>query len=64
MSAVFDADSSAAKVAGDRAVFRNFDVTPSLDTADNLATDNYFACVNFRMELRFGADDKVLGIPH
>ena len=50
MGAVFDADSSATKVTGDRAVFRNFDATASLDIADNLATDNYFARMNFRME--------------
>ena len=62
MGAVFDADSSATKVTRDRAVFRNFDATPSLDIADNLAADNHFACVNFRMESRFGADDKVMTI--
>ena len=62
MGAVFDADSSATKVTGDRAVFCNFDATPSLDIADNLATDNYFACVNFRVELRVGADEKVVTI--
>src|SRR6516225_830628 len=62
MGAVFDADASATKVAGDGAIFRNFDATPSLDIADNLATDNYFAGVNFRMESRFGADDKVMTI--
>src|SRR6516225_9291776 len=62
MGAVFDADASATKVAGDGAIFRNFDATPSMDIADNLATDNYFAGVNFRMELRCGADDKVMTV--
>jgi hypothetical protein len=62
VGAVFDADSSTAKVTGDRAVFRNFDATPSMDIADKLATDNHFAGVNFRMELRCGADDKVMTI--
>jgi hypothetical protein len=40
MGSVFDADSSATKVTGDRAVFRNFDATPSMDIAEKLATDN------------------------
>jgi hypothetical protein len=33
-----------------------------MDIADKLATDNHFAGVNFRMELRCGADDKVMTI--
>jgi hypothetical protein len=62
VGAVFDADSSAAKVTGDRAVFRNFDATPSIDIADKLARNNHFTGVNFRMELRCGADDKVMAV--
>ena len=62
VSAVFDADSSAAKAAGDRAVLRDFDTTPIMVIAGWLAIDNHFAGVNVRMELRCGADDKVMAV--
>ena len=33
-----------------------------MDIADKLARDNHFAGVNFRMELRCGANDKVMTV--
>jgi hypothetical protein len=60
MGAVFDADSRASNVTSDRAVFCDFDAPPSMDIADDLAMDNYFAGANFRIELRCGADGSSL----
>lgn len=60
MGAVFDADSRASNVTSDRAVFCDFDAPPSMDIADDLAMGNHFAGANFRIELRCGADGKLM----
>jgi len=60
MGAVFDADSRASNVTSDRAVFCDFGAPPSMDIADDLAMDNHFASANFRIELRCGADGKLM----
>ena len=60
MGAVFDADSRASNVTSDGAVSRDFDAPLGLDIADDLAIDNHFAGANFRIELRCGADGKLM----
>lgn len=60
IGAVFDADSRASNVTSDGAVFRDFDAPASMDIADDLTIDNYFAGANFRIELRCGADGKFM----
>jgi hypothetical protein len=62
IGAVFDADSRASNVTSDGAVFRDFDAPPGMDIADDLAIDNYFAGANFRIELRCGADGKLMAV--
>jgi hypothetical protein len=62
MGAVFDADPRASNVTRDGAVFRDFDAPPGMDIADDLAIDNHFAGANFRIELRCGADSKLMAV--
>ncbi len=51
VGAVFDADAGGGNVADDRAIRLDVNAVPRMDVADYLAIDDYFAGVNFGIEL-------------